>query len=403
MSPFEKLFQPNFAFAITLALALSQYAILVVYMTTGAPGFVLGGDFVAFWSASREVLEGRLSELYSPEGLQAAIETHRPNVEISGLTWQYPPHASLIFSPIGLLPYAMAYAVWSAAGLALFAFVLHASGLRGRLLIAVLATIPVLTVLNTGQNALFTCSLLLAAVTYAKPKPIIAGLAAALLTLKPQLGILLPVVFLLGRDWRAFGVAAFGSVALWGGSALIVGADSWMGFFQFLGVISGSVSDGVMPLFKMVNVYAASRLIGLPEYLSLGLATAAMLLAIGAVAWTCRATEDPNWRYAVVATATLLAAPYSMYYEIVLLVPAVIFVLVQGAKTEFLNWERETIAGLVVLTLVLPGPATQFGLSLPFLVCFGVAVLLYRRLRKEFGSDAKAPISLTKVPQTASN
>ncbi len=385
MSSLERYFQPNMAFAILLALAVFQYATLVIYMFGGSPDYVLGGDFVAFWAAARETLNGDMAALYAPEGLAAAIETHRPETHVDGLTWQYPPYASLIFAPVGLLPFEMAYAVWSWLGIALFALALRQIGVRGQALIALMATIPVLIALNTGQNALFTTSLMLLAVFHAKSRPVLAGAAAALLTLKPQLGLLLPVLFLAGGHWRAFAAAALGSLLIWGGSVLVLGTATWTAFFEFLGHVSGSVTDGAMPLYKMVNVYAAARLAWVPDTLALTLAGLSYIVAAAALAWTCRKTDAPNWRYAVLASATLLTAPYSMYYELVLLVPALWFVARQAHKAGWLAFERESLAALVLLTLFLPGPATQRGGSLCFLVSALACLVIYRRLRAEFG------------------
>lgn len=389
----ERYFQPNIAFMIVLALAVSQYAILVLYMFGGSPEYVLGGDFVAFWSAARETLAGNLTVLYTPDGLYDAFLKHRPDAAVEGLTWQYPPHASLLFSPIGYLPYEAAYAVWSGLGLGFFAWVMSTLGVRGRALIAVLATIPVLIVLNTGQNALFTAGLLLLAVFNAKSKPVLAGLAAAILTVKPQLGILLPFLFIAGGHWRAFAAAAIGSLLIWGGSVFALGRDSWTAFFEFLGVVSGSVSEGDMPLYKMVNIYAAARLAWVPEIAAALLAGIGYLAAILAVIWVGRRSDNPKWQYGVVASATLLTAPYSMYYELVLLVPAIWFVVERGHQAGWGAFEREMIAGLMLLTLVVPGPATQVGASLCFLVSALVALVLYRRLRMEArdgGSMARA-------------
>jgi len=388
MSILERYFQPSPAFAITVALAVSQYAILVIFILGGSPEFVLGGDFVAFWSAARETLNGEMAALYAPDGLHAAFQTHRPDAAVDGLTWQYPPHASLLFSPIGYLPFELAYALWSGIGLVFFAWVMMTIGVRGRALIAVLATIPVLIVLNTGQNALFTGGLLLLAVFNAKPKPILAGIAAALLTIKPQLGILLPVLFIAGGHWRAFAAAAIGSLVIWGGSVAILGRETWTAFFEFLGVISGSVSEGEMPLYKMVNIYAAARLAWLPGIMAAVIAGVSYLAAIGAIVWVCRKTADPKWRYSVLASATLLTAPYSMYYELVLLVPALWFIASRAHQAGWISFERESIAALILISLVLPGPATQLGGSFCFLASVLVAIAVYRRVRVELSPGA---------------
>lgn len=391
MSALERYFQPNPAFAVVAALTASQYLVWALYALGGSPDFVFGGDFIAFWSAARETLNGDMIGLYAPDGLQTAMQTHRPGQEVDGLTWQYPPHAGLVFSPIGALPFLVAYALWCGLGLACFALVLQAIGLRGRVLIALLATMPVLIVLNTGQNALFTGSLLLLAVFKAGQKPILAGVAAALLTIKPQLGFLLPVLFIASGNWRAFFVAALGSVTLWGLSFALLGPATWSAFLSSVSQVSGAVTDGQMPLYKMVNVYAAARLAWLPDLVAMALAALTLLAAVLAVIWIARQTEDPRWQYCVLATATLIAAPYSMYYELILLVPAVWFVLEQGAKSGWLRLERESVAVLVLLGVIVPGPATQIGPSLSLLTVTLVAVIVLRRLRRQDGAGLLVP------------
>jgi len=390
MTSIERLSRPRFAFLLVMAVAITQYAVWVILVLSGGPDFILGGDFVAFWCAARETLAGNLVDLYTADGVDAAILKHRPDIELTGLTWQYPPHASLIFSPIGYLPFMLAYALWCGLGLTVFTTVLISIGLKGRFLLAVLAMAPVMIALNTGQNALFTGSLLLVAVFYAKPRPVLAGLAAGLLTIKPQLGVLLPVFFLASGHWRAFLVAAIVSILLCGWSYLVVGAEGWIAFFTFLGIISDSVSNGIMPLYKMVNVYSAARLAWLPEIIVLALAGLTLAASICAIVWTSRNTDDARWHYAVLATMTLLTTPYSMYYELVLIVPALAFVVLHGAQTRWLSWERESVAALMLISVTLPGPETQVGLSLGFIVCLAASAIVIRRLHSVVSASNSA-------------
>lgn len=381
MTSIERLYQPRLAFLIVLALGISQYAVLIFASIGGAPNFVLGGDFVAFWAASREIIAGNLTGLYTPDGLDAAIQAHRPGADVTGLTWQYPPHASLIFSPMGYLPYTVAYSLWCGLGVSIFTAILLSIGFKGRFLIALLATIPIVIALNTGQNALFTGSLLLVAVLYAKPRPLIAGLAAGLLTIKPQLGILLPILFIAGGHWRAIVSAAIVTIALCSWSYLVAGAETWTSFFEYLSIVSGSVADGVMPLYKMVNVFSAARLAQMPEAIAIALTLLSFAASILAIVWTVRNTKDSRWHYAVLAPMTLLTTPYSMYYELALIVPALAFVVLHGVRTQWLSWERESIAAVLFISLVLPGPATQIGVSIGFLICLATVLIVLRRIR----------------------
>jgi alpha-1,2-mannosyltransferase len=383
MSATERIFEPRLVFMAILAIAVSQYAVFVLALFGMSSEFTFGGDFAAFWAAARETLTGEMLGLYAPGGLEQAIQSHSPHQDLEGLTWQYPPHASLLFSPIGLLPFHLAYLVWCLLGLAVYAGALFSIGLRHRLWIAALASIPVLIAVNTGQNALFTGALLLIAVYHARSRPLLAGLAAALLTIKPQLGFLLPVLFLAGGYWRAFLSASIASLVLVALSVGIAGLEAWLVFFESIRSITSSVSSGLMPVFKMVNVNAAATLLGMPSLVVMSLTGAVLIAALLAVIWAARWTNDRNLHYAVIACLTLFAAPYSFYYELVLLVPAVIFIAQRGYQFGWLRFERETIAALVLLSLTVPGLPIRSGVSVSFLLMALAVFVILRRVRVE--------------------
>ncbi|MEL7113542.1 MAG: glycosyltransferase family 87 protein, partial [Pseudomonadota bacterium] len=256
------------------------------------------------------------------------------------------------------------------------------------------ASIPVLLALKTGQNALFMGALLIVAVFYARSKPLLAGLAAAVLTIKPQLGFLLPVLFLAGGHWRAFAYASIGSLGLFGLSMGVFGISTWMTFLDSVLAVSGSVATGEMPIFKMVNLYAAVQLAGVPDAAAMTFAGLAILMAMVAMFWVTRATEDPVWRYAALASLTLIAAPYSYYYELALIVPALLFIVKRGYEAGWLHFEREMVASALLLSLAVPGLPIRSGLSISFVLMAVVAVIIARRLRAELAPKPSASLQL---------
>lgn len=388
----DRLFDPKLAFLAILAIAVSQYAVIVMALAGASSDFTFGGDFAAFWVAAKASLNGTMAELYDAERFKDAIQAQTPHQDLEGLTWQYPPHAGLLFSPIGALPFHVAYAAWCTVGLGFYTVAAHAAGLKDRLLIVLLASIPVLLALKTGQVALLMGGLLLLAVFHARTRPILAGVAAGLLTVKPQLGFLLPVLFIIGGHWRAFYTASGVSVALIVFSGALLGIDVWLAFIDSVLTVSGAVATGQMPLFKMVNVYAAAQLLGVPDAVAISLALAAILLAMGGLTWVARRTENPEWHYAAIACLTLIAAPYSYYYELILVVPALLFVLQRGYASGWLRFEREGIALIALLCLALPGLPVRAGVSINFLLMLLIGFVVYRRLSAELA--AKSPAAL---------
>lgn len=384
----DKYLQPKPALLFVLVMASIQYLMYCKLLFWPSETFTYAGDFVVFWPAAKAILDGNMVSLYIGDGMHDAMLHYRPEGALERLTWQYPPHAGLIFSPIGLLPFPVAYVTWFALSAAALAGSLIVAKVDHRAIMVLLLTSPVFLVLITGQIALFMTSLMLLAVFWAKSRPILAGLAAGLLTLKPQLGIFLPLVFIAGGHWRAFASAAVISLTLWLGSAALLGIDVWIAFFERLGLVSDLVSEGVMPYSKMLNVYAASNLALLPGVVASGITVLAALAAACAVFWISRKTDDPRWRYAVLATVTLLVTPYSWYYELALVLPAVWFVLERGYRNGWLEYERESAAFLFALSVSLPGPEIAAGVSLPFLLMIAVSIIVGRRVMFELTGNA---------------
>ncbi len=379
----DKYLQPKPAVLFVLLMASIQYLMYCKLLFWPSEAFTYSGDFVVFWPAAKAILDGNMISLYVGDGMHDAMLHYNPENALERLTWQYPPYAGLLFSPIGLLPFPVAYMTWFVLGVAALAGSLTVANVDRRAIIVLLLTSPVFLAFITGQIALFITSLMLLSVFWAKSRPILAGLAAGLLTIKPQLGIFLPFVFIAGGHWRAFASAAVFSLMLWLGSLALLGVDVWVAFFERIGLVSDMVSEGVMPYGKMLNVYAASNFALLPQAAAYAIIAIAAVAAVFAVIWTCRKTENPRWRYAVLATATLLVTPYSWYYELALILPAVWFALEHGYRNGWLEYERESVAILFALSVSLPGPELTAGVSVPFLVMIAASVIVIRRVKFE--------------------
>jgi hypothetical protein len=144
-----------------------------------------------------------------------------------GGNFSYPPTTLLFFAPLGMLPLRAAYLVWNLLGVAALMRAMSKAGLGVLGCLIVLLSPAFLYNVLLGQNGAFSSALLIAALVTAPRRPILAGGLAAILTLKPQLGLLIPMSWLAERRWRAIIVAAFGAVALVALSVLIFGPQPW--------------------------------------------------------------------------------------------------------------------------------------------------------------------------------
>lgn len=185
-------------------------------------------DYAAFYGAARAALAGAGGNLYDPQVFQDAIGAE------TTLLWLYPPPMLFALAPFGLIPYGAAKLLWAAAALgAAFAIGRLASG--GGLPGVLTAVSPAsFAALYVGQVSAVFALMLAAGLVMARKRPIIAGLCFALLTIKPQYGLLVIPFLIAMRAWRAMGAAVIFSIVMIGLSAFVFGAEMWRAFFESL-------------------------------------------------------------------------------------------------------------------------------------------------------------------------
>ncbi len=308
-------------------------------------GNAIGRDFITAWMGGRSVhgYGPALSQWFDPEVYNAALRVMMgPNFPEH--FWSYPPHLVLFTWPLGLLPYLPAYLLWCAVGLALYLLACAATVRREYLLF--LAAAPGVAVcIFFGQNGFYTAALLIGGFALLDRRPILAGILFGILTVKPQLGIMLPIMLLLQGRWRAILAAIVTAFTLAIAAAYTVSPEVWRlevwpafteGRDAWPAVIKGlkvwwDFIEKVIPqqrwllenggglLFLMVSsVFFAGRLIGLPLNLAWNLQGFVSLLAVAAVIWTYWRRRDPVLSMALLVTATFLASPYVLNYDMVI-------------------------------------------------------------------------------------
>jgi len=306
---------------------------------------VLGGDFLAFYAASKGMLSGDGAALYDPSVFEARL---RGVVDLPryGLFWLYPPPAAALIAPLALAPYPVSYALFMGAGLAAwFAALRRALGTRRIALVAALSPLGVIAIVQ-GQTSLIAAALLATAATASRERPVLAGVCAGLLVFKPQIAILAPIAFAAAGRWRAFGAAA----ATVGGAILAslaaLGPEHWAGFFEAARTLRADVAAGgqATPYANQIPLYANALAWGAPAKAAMAahLAAAAGLAALVAVVWRRRGGDDLS--AAVLCAAAPLATPYAYAYELVVVAFAAAVVARRGASEGWLAGERPGLA-----------------------------------------------------------
>jgi hypothetical protein len=295
-------------------------AVLLATLRHGldARGNPPGADFIIFYGVSVLTLKGQAVLAYAPNVLLAA---ERGAVAASrGLyLWTYPPTFQLIVAPLALAKYGWALAAWTAAGLAAYLATLRGlvGGWRG--LLYALAFPGVFMNLTQGQTGFLLVALLGGGLLLLDKRPWLAGALLGLLAVKPQFGLLLPLLLLADGRWKAIAAAAAASLALATVATLAYGPDAWRDFLAAAAKTSGYLASGALPIAKDPSLFAALKLWGAQTPLALAAhAVSAVLAAV--LAWRVWRGGGPlELKAGVAVLATLIALPYLFDYDLALL------------------------------------------------------------------------------------
>jgi membrane protein CcdC involved in cytochrome C biogenesis len=350
-----------------------------VGLTAGGT-YAFGDDFICFWSGPRLALLGRFPEAYDFERFhQFAMSVLGGPIHM--YHYDYPPSMALLMLPFALLPYVGGLAAWFFGGCLAFAAVVRKSwpiagaGLRDPMLYALAMPALLMNALS-GQTGAWTAGLLGGGLVLLERQPILAGVLLGLLSVKPQIALLLPVALLFGRQWRA--LASFvGVVAvLLTGSALAFGLDVWHGFFERVAVLRGPVLEdgaGLWHLFASVFVFVRHLPAPLPVAYAVQAAVSLAAVASVIVAWRSRASA--RHKNAVLVMAICFATPYILVYDLVVtaLVPLWLYTEMQ-THTRLRGRYRLAFALLILTPMISPGITQMTGINIGCLLLLPAAI-----------------------------
>jgi len=354
-----------------------------------------GTDYMVYWSAARAAMAGNFALLADPVAFTDQINSQfqawlsRP---LPLFPWLYPPHFLLILLPFAVLPFALSYAAFQitsfAAAVAAGCCFWAGPSRRWWVWPLGLALAPATSVnAIAGQNALLTLALLLGGVGLLGRRDFAAGAILGLLSYKPQLALMVPVALLAARNWRALAGAALSASSAVALSAAIFGFApwwDWLGHTLPGGLMGGAADPAWSQTGRLwgLSVWAWATLLGAPGWLANSAQAAAIVLAATCTWIAFRGQLGCDRRMAVLLTATLIAAPHSSSYDLVLLAAAALLVY------------REMLDGIAIvprpLLLTLPwyaplamGPRSSvFGFGVP-VVILGLLLILLHPARQE--------------------
>ena len=178
-----------------------------------------------------------------------------------------------------------------------------------------------------------------------RKKPLHAGVMFGLLTFKPQVGVLVPLVLIATRRWRAFAAAACTALAFAAISLLMFGIGTWAAFLRSVPVTTHQLlEEGGIGFGKMQSVFAGIRLLGVGSLTAYAVQLAAELIsgAITVIIWQAQGVRF-DIKAAALAAGTLLMTPYMVDYDLVLLALPIAWMVRDGMRRGFLPWEKPAL------------------------------------------------------------
>jgi len=318
-------------------------------------GRPVGTDFLRLWTASYAVLHGEARVIYDPGAFfaleRAVTEPATPNFYV----WNYPPSSLPTIYPLALLPYLQSLGLWLALGLAAYLAALWRIFPRPLTLWVGLAFPAVFWTITHGQNSFLTTSLFCWGLLQLPRRPVLAGVLFGVLTLKPHLGLLLPVALIAGRQWRTVTAAAAAAVLSATASVVLFGTGLWADFLASTTATRSMLENGLHlgQYYKMQSVFAAARLVGSSVPVAYTLQILIALAAAAAVAWCWRRPGgDPHMKNALLMAATPLATAFVFDYDLMLLAPAIAWVAQRSVTGGPLPFERAALAAAFLVPFV---------------------------------------------------
>jgi Glycosyltransferase family 87 len=343
-------------------------------------GKPIGTDFSNPYAAGQLAWAGRAADAYDPALQHAAEKAVFGGREVPFYGWHYPPFFFAIAVLVAAVPYAWGLLIWLAASLAAYLAAIRAILPGPETLLLALAFPATFVNLGHGQNGFLTAALLGFALRLLDRRPWVAGVLIGLLAYKPQFGVLIPLALLAGRRWSVVGAAIATVAALVALSTVALGSGIWHAFAQSTAFTQQVVLEmGGTGWEKIQSIFSAARLWGAgieaayaaQAALALGLATS--------LAWLWHSDAAFDLKASALATASLLATPYVLDYDLVVLAVSIALFARHGLRQGFRDYEISLLAAAWIVPLLARAVTGATGLPLGLVVLVALYAGTLRR------------------------
>jgi hypothetical protein len=312
-------------------------------------------DLTFYYAAAKIGLGHGWQSIYDLRLQQEALDALGSRIQIAELArYISPPPVAWLAVPLTLLPFQVAYVVWSALLLAALGWTWYlaapgSSRLRLVHLAAAVGWLPVIYGLQLGQPSLFVALGVAGSYVLLRlDRAFLAGLALGALVLKPQLALLVPAALLVSGRYRAFwgSVVAVGTLALV--AALVVGPEGITTYQQRLSFAAGVPVNRELTIAALIGNIPVARVVE-------------VMLALWALALAYRLRgRGHEWVFIPALVGGLVASPYLHLDDLVMLGLAGWLYLRTSPRP---GWSWIVVIALVVAAEAVPflGPLPVIG------------------------------------------
>ncbi|MGN6286911.1 MAG: glycosyltransferase family 87 protein [Afipia sp.] len=381
-----------------ILLAISALAIIVwIALSDGLVdrnGKPIGTDFSNVYAAGTLGWAGKAADAYVP-ALQHAAEKAVFGDATPFFGWHYPPFFFVVAFAVTALPYAWGLLAWMVAGLAAYLATIRAILPRDGIWLIALAFPAVFVNIGHGQNGFLTTALLGCALQVMDRRPWLAGVLIGLLAYKPQFGVLIPLALLASGRWPTIIAAAATVIVLAIVTTLCLGTGIWQAFLGSTAFtqhvvleLGGTGWEKIQSIFSAVSAWGASVPVAYTAQATLGVALAVSIV------WLWRSDAAFDLKASALATASLLATPYVLDYDLVVLALSIAFFVRHGLARGFRDWEITLLAAAWIVPLVSRGIAAVTTVPLGLIAMLALYAITLRRAARDIRDHAhEAPLA----------
>ena len=360
-------------------------------------GQPIGTDFSNVYAAGTLTWQGRSAEAYAPALQHAAEKAVFDGREVPFYGWHYPPFFFAIAVLVAAVPYAWGLAIWLIASFAAYLTAIRAILPRQETLLVAAAFPAVFVNVGHGQNGFLTAALLGGALHWLDRRPWLAGMLIGLLAYKPQFGVLIPIALLAGGRWRSIGAAAATITALVAISFATLGGGIWHAFADSMNFTQTVVLEqGGTGWQKIQSIFAGVRALGASVPVAYAAQASLLAMLAATLAWLWHGDAAFELKAAALALGSLLATPYVLDYDFVVLAVAIAFFARHGLRHGFRDFEISLLVAAWIVPLLSRSIAGVAYIPLGLLVELAFYAFVLRRAALD---RAQLPVGTPRVAQ----